>query len=201
LDSGPQAGCKITELGQVMKYLGYPFGRNLKRQQEINFILKKIRKRLRHWSYNLLSMPDKIIVLKHILQAMPVFHVMILKFTQKGYAQLETACRRFLSGITYTRNPKVPFTAWAKIIHPKLLGGLGLIDFKTHSAMLKIGYVSKQLKDSTTEWAAMLLENIKSSFRCGTLKHDLQFWTPWKALMLMPNLKINCGLTQAILSG
>jgi hypothetical protein len=87
LDAGPQpewfskAGLKIAESGQVLKYLSCPFGRNLTPQQEVDFVLDKLRKRLQHWSYRILTLPSKLIALKPILRAMPVFHLMILDFT------------------------------------------------------------------------------------------------------------------------
>jgi hypothetical protein len=75
------AGCKIAASGQVLKYLGCQFGRNLTQQQEVNFVLEKVRKHLRHWSNRLLTMSSKLIAIKHILCAIPVFYLMILDFT------------------------------------------------------------------------------------------------------------------------
>jgi hypothetical protein len=114
LDSGPQlewfqrAGCQITGDGVVMKNLGCSFGRKITAQQEIDFVLDKLRKRLRLWSLRMLSLPGKVIALKHLLRAMPIFHLMILDFNQKGYTQLETVCRIFLWGTSATGKPEVP---------------------------------------------------------------------------------------------
>jgi hypothetical protein len=96
-------------------------------------------------------MASKLIALKHILQAMPVFHLMILDFTQHGYNQLESLCRVFLWGSAESGKPKVPLIAWPKIVRSKPTGGLGLINFRSHSAVLKIQSVSQVLNGHQAE--------------------------------------------------
>jgi hypothetical protein len=64
LDHGEQpewferSGCSVVPDGQVIKYLGCPFGRKVTQQQEVQFILSKMRCRLRHWTNRMLSMPS-----------------------------------------------------------------------------------------------------------------------------------------------
>ena len=90
LDSGPEpdwfvrASCSIAAPGQPIKYLGCPVGKSITPTQELNFVLDKLIARLRHWTHRFLSMASKLIALKHILRAMPVFHLMILDFSQAG---------------------------------------------------------------------------------------------------------------------
>jgi hypothetical protein len=132
LDTGAEpewyqrAGCSIALPGQVLKYLGCPMGKNVTSTQEINFVLDKLRAQLRHWTHRFLSMASKLIALKHILRAMPVFHLLILDFTQEGYNRLESICRTFLWGTAESGNPKIPLITWPKIVQSKLTGGLGL---------------------------------------------------------------------------
>jgi hypothetical protein len=73
LNRGPQpvwfdlSGCLVASDREVLKYLGCPFGKNVSSHQELEFILQKIGARLWHWSHRLLSMPSRIIALRHII--------------------------------------------------------------------------------------------------------------------------------------
>jgi hypothetical protein len=79
LDLGPEpgwfqrAGCAIAQDRQQLKYLGYFFGKNFTKQQEIDAILNKLRARLRSSRYRLLSMASLLIVVKYIFSSNRVF--------------------------------------------------------------------------------------------------------------------------------
>jgi hypothetical protein len=78
LDNGEQpewfvrSGCTVVGDGQLITYLGCPFGRRITQQQEIQFILRKMRSRLRHWTNRLLPMPGKLILMYLGLENMSI---------------------------------------------------------------------------------------------------------------------------------
>jgi hypothetical protein len=83
-------------------------------QQELAFLLSKIRLRLRHWTNCWLPMPSKVILIKHVLSAMPAFFFMLLDLLQEG-SRKETICRTFLWGFDEEQNLKVPIVAWGNL--------------------------------------------------------------------------------------
>ena len=73
LDSGPPlawfqlAGCLIAQPGKIVTYLGCPIGNGLHPEQEVEFVLAKLRKKLRNWTHKFLLLTSKVLILKHIL--------------------------------------------------------------------------------------------------------------------------------------
>jgi hypothetical protein len=125
LDQGPRplwlshVGSNIAEDRDQLVYLGCPFGRQMTPEQELMYILSKMRTRLRHWTNRFLSITSKLVLVKHVLKAMPTFFLMLLDLSQEGFRKLEAVCRTFLWGHNVNLNPKVPLVAWSKICQAK----------------------------------------------------------------------------------
>jgi hypothetical protein len=88
----------IAAPNDQLVYLGVPFGWQMTPQQELEYLLSKLRLRLRHWANHWLSVPSKVILIKHVLRAMPAFFLMLLDLSIEGFNKLETICRTFLWG-------------------------------------------------------------------------------------------------------
>lgn len=54
--------------------------------------------------------------MRHILKAIPVFHLMDLAMNLDGFKMLETMCREFVWGPGEQGDPKVPLVAWDTIV-------------------------------------------------------------------------------------
>lgn len=78
------AGCKISQLREVIVYLGYPISVKFTTSKEAKFLMGKVRKRVNHWSNRLLSLQGRLVLLKHVLRAMLVFHLMALNLNKEG---------------------------------------------------------------------------------------------------------------------
>lgn len=74
------SGNKVLWAGEVTKYLGCPIGMEIKPIQVLDFLLGKVRKRLRHWLNILLSFPSRVTLVKHVLRAIPVYSFMVYLF-------------------------------------------------------------------------------------------------------------------------
>lgn len=61
--------------------------------KEAEFLLDKVRKRIFHWSNRLLSLQGRIVMLKHVLRAILVFHLMSLALNKGNAEELEQICR------------------------------------------------------------------------------------------------------------
>lgn len=64
--------------------------------------------------------------MKHILKAIPIYHLMALTLNHVGYQGLEKICRKFLWGPGETGQAKIPLVTLATIAQPVCDGGLGL---------------------------------------------------------------------------
>ena len=97
-------------------------------------------------------MPSKVIMLMHILRAVPIYYLMLLEFTVAGYKELEAVCRQFLWGFQVGGQAKVPLVAWSKICQPRSEGGLGVTEFKTQAQIYKLCFLAKILDNHPTDW-------------------------------------------------
>jgi hypothetical protein len=91
-------GCIISLAGTVKKYLGAPFGWGLKAGQLHTVCMEKLAKRLSTWATKLLTFAGRMLLVTHILQAIPIYHAMLLKSTTQVQQQLTLLCREYLWG-------------------------------------------------------------------------------------------------------
>lgn len=76
-------GCIVSGSGIIKKYLGVPFGLQLKSTKLHNFCLDKIGKHISGWLNKLLSFTSKTILLQHVLHNINVYHMTYMA-TPKG---------------------------------------------------------------------------------------------------------------------
>lgn len=69
-------GFTINHPGEVQKYLGTPFGNQIKPTTMYNFCLNCIGKRILGWSNHLLTFTGKVLLIQHVLQSITTYHMM-----------------------------------------------------------------------------------------------------------------------------
>lgn len=153
-------GCTISEPGEVLRYLGAPFGCELLVSQMHIFCLDKIGARLSSWSTRFLSFAGRVLLIKHVLQAIPIYHMMLLKSSDGLARKIIALSRGFLWGQNVNGGKRIPLVAWDKLARPKLEGGLGLKDFRSHSDALLSKWFTGALDNPSSEWAQMYAVNL-----------------------------------------
>ena len=68
------------------KYLGLPLGSNMNRASAWNLVLEKIQNRLASWKARILSRAGRLILIKSVLNSLPVYFMSIFKMP-KSIAQ------------------------------------------------------------------------------------------------------------------
>ncbi|KAL3679036.1 hypothetical protein R1sor_021992 [Riccia sorocarpa] len=101
-------------------------------------IVKKMMKKLKHWSNRLLSWLAKMILLCHVLAATPLYQLLSVELYKDGLDDLERLCRNFLWGWNEEGNPKKSLVAWERIAQSKEKGGLGWTRFKDMADTLNV---------------------------------------------------------------
>lgn len=66
--------------------------------QETNFLLGKVCKWLCHWANRSLSFAGRLVLLMHVIRAMPIYHLMTMSLNTQGFEKLECILRDFLWG-------------------------------------------------------------------------------------------------------
>jgi hypothetical protein len=118
------------------KYLGLPAMVGLDRTDSFIYLLERIIERLKGWKERFLSMGGKEILLKAIIQAIPVFAMGIFKIPKKLCKDINDAMAGFWWGDTEEQRRMHWFTWW-KMCIPKNMGGMGFRDLHSFNlAML-----------------------------------------------------------------
>ncbi|XP_019191707.1 PREDICTED: uncharacterized protein LOC109186235 [Ipomoea nil] len=111
-----------TDLG---RYLGLPsvLGRN--KSATFRYIEEKVRERIGSWQNHFLSRAGKEVLLKSIVQSMPIFTMSTFLLPLRTCDILEKLFNRFWWGGGATGSRGIHWTNWRKLCEPKLRGGLG----------------------------------------------------------------------------
>lgn len=86
---------EVLPMGDSLKYLGFPLNSDSK-NQDWNWLLSKIEKRINLWSYKWLSRTGRLVLIKSVLVAIPVYWI-ALTWVPKGIlSKIRKLCSHFL---------------------------------------------------------------------------------------------------------
>jgi hypothetical protein len=118
------------------KYLGFPALVGIEKYDSFIYLLERIIKRLEGWKEKFLSMGVKEILLKAVIQSIPVYAMSMFKIPQKLCKEMMDAIAGFWWGDTEVKN-RMHWMAWWKLCLPKKNGGMGFRDLQAFNlAML-----------------------------------------------------------------
>lgn len=94
----------------------------------------------------MLSMQGRIVLVRHILCAILIYHLMVMMLNKEGFDVLEQIYREFIWCRGKQGHPKIALVVWDVIAQQLLDGGLGILQFQKHTQLLKLGCVSQPLE-------------------------------------------------------
>jgi hypothetical protein len=146
---------QTQNLEDGLKYLGFHLKPNDYRKNDWTWLLAKLEKRLQVWSNKWLSRAGRLVLIKLVLEAIPVYW-MSLSWIPKGI--LEKARRMSFSYLWRgkSENRVMPWVRWEKIVKPKALGGWGLKNIFLFSKALAEKSVWR-LITTTSLWTKVIL--------------------------------------------
>ncbi|KAL3694277.1 hypothetical protein R1sor_007928 [Riccia sorocarpa] len=172
-----EAGCEVASEGKSFVYLGVHTSSPVDEQAITAEIVKKLMKKLKHWSNRLLSWPAKTILLKHVLAATPLYQLLSVGLCKDGLEALEKLCRNFLWGWNEEGNPKQALVAWERIAQSKEDGGLGWTKFRDMADALNVGLVGRILEGGEAEWIQLARSFILRTLRQGSYQRECRQWS------------------------
>lgn len=142
------------------------------------------------------------ILLKHILCAIPGYHLLLLSLNKTGYKALEKTCVKFLWGTNELGKGKKALVAWEEIARTRKEGGLDILPFETQAQALKTRYITQLLEDRSTEWVWMAKKFIHDTLKTSPDKKEMKGWKVTDALLLDPKILVtNSPTLKGILRG
>eukprot|EP00253_Pinus_taeda_P017843 PITA_17843 len=116
-------------------YLGAPLTASAIKQPAWRVLLGKLDSKLSLWTYRSLNFASRVVIIKSILQAMPLYLFSILAAPKWVLKRLRNIQRDFLWGSSAT-NRKWALVKWDTVCKPKSKGGIGLRDPEKSNAIM-----------------------------------------------------------------
>jgi len=165
--------CNLVQL--PITYLGVPLGANMRKYSSWQPVLSKIQQRLANWKANCLSRPGKLVLIKAVINSLPIYYLSLFKMPKKVADMINKIQRRFLwSGSNGNRISAL--VKWEVVQRPKAQGGLGVGDILLKNAALLFKWWWRFACEEGVMW-----RNIIQS-----LHEEDQFLLPGKSISTMP---------------
>ncbi|XP_021971327.1 uncharacterized protein LOC110866487 [Helianthus annuus] len=158
-------GCKRG--GFPFVYLGVHVGTNMSRISNWNLVVEVIKARLASWKARTLSMGGRLILIKSVLESLPIYYLSLYKAPKAVIESIEASMRRFLwAGCSEER--KIPWVAWDVITTPKKEGGLGVTKLQDVNEALLLKWTWRFKKEGNCLWKKVVT-GCHSSSRAWTM--------------------------------
>jgi len=131
----------ILPLDRGLKYLGFRLKPTCQRIADWVWLVAKLEKRLTGWSFRYLSRASRLVLIKSILEATPVFWMALAWIPRNILGRLNQLCNRYLWNGNHDKRI-FAWISWKKITLPKKWGGWGLKDLPDFAMALaaKMGW-------------------------------------------------------------
>ncbi|XP_016192574.1 uncharacterized protein LOC107633463 [Arachis ipaensis] len=137
------------------RYLGLPATWGRSKNKALEWIQEKILDKMQGWKEKLLNQAGKEVLIKAVIQAIPVYAMNIIKFLKSFHRKIESAIARFW-WTNYGKNRSIHWKSWTKMTRSKLNGGLGFKDFECQNTALLAKQAWRLLKEEDAIWARIL---------------------------------------------
>jgi hypothetical protein len=117
------------------KYLGLPVPEGQMKKGKFKTLKERFLKRLSDWIEKYLSSGGKEVLIKAVLQALPVYAMSVFQFPIGLIEELNKRIRDFHWGDEHDRR-RMHWLSWDKLTRPKLCGGMGFRDFRIYNQAL-----------------------------------------------------------------
>jgi hypothetical protein len=108
-------------------YLGLPIGANMKRIRYWGPVIERFQNRLSCWKAKTLSFAGRVTLAKSVLGSLPSYFLSLFKAPKAVINTWEGLRRKFVWGGVGT-GKKISWVKWDKLIRPKCIGGIGIVD-------------------------------------------------------------------------
>ncbi|XP_016177831.1 uncharacterized protein LOC107620131 [Arachis ipaensis] len=137
------------------RYLGLPARWGRSKNKALEWIEEKILDKMQGWKEKLLNQAGKEVLIKAVIQAIPIYAMNVIKFPISFCKRIEAATARFW----WSNNEKersIHWKSWTKMTKSKKNGGLGFKGLECQN----IAHLAKQawrlLKEEDAIWARIL---------------------------------------------
>lgn len=152
-------GLSDAGVGTIIRYLGCPVGLGLTQKQCFTWIKSRIEAKVQARGHLQISLAGRIIALRHILMALPVYLATILSFSDSSWSTLEKCFREFLW--KYADKKAWHCISWSQVCTPVDEGGWGIPNIIHKAQELLLKWIAKL--ECNQPWAVIIREKIRGA--------------------------------------
>ncbi|KAF5450402.1 hypothetical protein F2P56_030760 [Juglans regia] len=145
----------FTEGSFPFKYLGVPIISGGLKITHFDDLIAKVQSRLEGWQTRLLSSGARLILIKHVLQSIPVHSLSILKTPKAVIEKLQRIISTFFWGFKDGKAKK-KWRSWVALCKPVTEGGLGICSLQDVQSSLHMK-IAWNLLQGTSLWSQFFL--------------------------------------------
>lgn len=171
----------IPNLG---KYLGFPIKHRGANNEDLNFVLERVKQKLTGWKTNLLSLAGRAVLIQVSTTTIPAYVMQCTALPKKLLENIDRVNRNFLWG-SMDDAKKFHWVGWHKVTKPKAERGLGIQSAKGRNQALlaKLNWRFRLGKDAL--WVKVLNSKYCSNRRLNVKNCDrLSCSRTWKAMKM-----------------
>ena len=138
-----------------LMYLGVPVFLGAQRRDYWQGILDKFRSKVSHWTHRWLSSAGRVILLKTVVQALPIYRCCIQAPPANFVREFDAISRQFLWAGNLLSS-KWSLVKWENVCRPKQVGGLGLRSMALVATTLAAKLYWRWCINQDQDWAKIL---------------------------------------------
>ncbi|XP_057730440.1 uncharacterized protein LOC130945751 [Arachis stenosperma] len=145
----------MTSWEEPGKYLGLPATWGRSKSKALEWIQEKILEKMQGWKEKLLNQAGKEVLIKAVIQAIPVYAMNIIKFPKSFCRKMGSLIAKFW----WNKNDKersIHWKSWTNMTRSKLNGGLGFKDFECQNLALLAKQAWRLVKEEDAIWARII---------------------------------------------
>ncbi|GJV05373.1 RNA-directed DNA polymerase, eukaryota [Tanacetum coccineum] len=146
-------GC--SSLKTPFSYLGIKVGGSMSRKDSWNDIVDNLRSRLSKWKMKTLSIGGRLTLIKSVLGSTPIYYMSMFKVPSQILKCLEDIRRKFFHGVD-TKENKMSWVKWGRVLASKEKGGLGISSFFALNRALLLKWVWRFRNNKDTLWSRFI---------------------------------------------
>lgn len=145
----------MEEIKGTEKYLGLPFFWGKSKKESLSYLRDKIVRKTQGWGNKDLNHVGKEVLIKSVLQPIPMFIFMCFKVPHSICSYLNSVIGSFWWGKGASGN-KIHWGAWKKMTVQKSMGGMGFKDFEFFNIALLAKQFWRLINSPNSLWAKVL---------------------------------------------
>ena len=152
---GEEAGMKWILLGEVTRYLGYPFGLNIPQQEKDGKMLGQIRKHLAKWVNHPLSLAGRIMIANQVVLSSIWYFASCTDYSGKALKLAKATVRNYIWSGKQESNARAK-VRWDTVVLPIVRGGVKVLDPQWQASALLIKLLVRGLSVGYEPWKSLV---------------------------------------------